>query len=543
MRRVIIAAAITFFGTYIIQAQGDQVPENWFHLDLKKDGYPGISTQQTYEELLRGKTGRKIIVAILDSGVDYEHEDLKDVMWVNEDEIPDNGIDDDKNGYIDDIHGWNFIGNKNGKNVEYDNLEMTRLFAKYKKQFEGKDPKSLSKKEKEYYDDYIEFGKVIEEKKASIKPELENLTIFNDLLNLLESTLKKEEITKEDLEKLKTDDPMLGQVAPIVLNMMKESGQSYPEFKKGFVDYFNYLNGQQYYYDTDLDTRKIVGDNYDNPYEIGYGNNDVRGPDAEHGTHVAGTVAAVRGNGIGMDGVASNVEIMSVRVVPHGDERDKDVANAIKYAVDNGASVINMSFGKGQSPRKKVVDEAVKYAQKKDVLLIHGAGNDSQENTAFNNYPNDKFEKAGLFSSKFAKNWIEVGAISYTDDENLVADFSNYSNSWVDVFAPGEKIYATIPGSKYEFLQGTSMASPIVAGVAAIIRSYFPELKAEQVKEVLLQSTSRPKKKVIKPGTGEMVQFSQLSTSGGIINSYNAVRLAARTKGKKKADKNDLVRP
>ena len=543
MRIVLIAAAITFFSVFTIQAQGEQVPQNWFHLDLKKDGYPGISNEQTYKELLKGKTGKKVIVAILDSGVDHEHEDLKDVMWVNKDEIPDNGIDDDKNGYVDDIHGWNFIGNKDGTNVEFDNLEMTRLYAKYKQQFEGKDPNSISKKEKAQYDDFIEFGKVIEEKKASIKPELENLTIFNDLLGLLESTLKKEDITKEDLENLKSDDPMLGQVAPIVLNMMEESGQSYPEFKKGFVDYFNYLNGEQYYYDPELDTRKIVGDNYSDPYEIGYGNNDVCGPDAQHGTHVAGTVAAVRGNGIGMDGVANNVEIMSVRVVPHGDERDKDVANAIKYAVDNGASVINMSFGKGQSPRKKVVDEAVKYAQKKDVLLIHGAGNDAQENTAFNNYPNDKFGKAGLFSPKFAKNWIEVGAISYTDDENLVASFSNYSNTWVDVFAPGEKIYATVPDSKYEFLQGTSMASPIVAGVAAIIRSYFPELKAEQVKEVLLQSTSKPKKKVIKPGSGEKVQFSQLSTSGGIINSYNAVRLAAQTKGKKKVSKENSVRP
>ena len=544
MHKIFLIVSVSFLTVSCLLGQSPQVPENWFHLDLKNDGYPGISSQKMYNELLKGKTGQTVVVAILDSGVDYEHEDLKEVMWVNTDEIPDNGIDDDKNGYVDDIHGWNFIGNKSGENVNYDNLEMTRLYAQYKTKFAGKDPNSLSSKDKELYKKYQEYEKVIEEKKANIKPEMENLTIFNDMLNLLESTLKKKDITQKDLEKLESDDPMLGRVAPVILNMMKESGQSYTEFRQGFQEYFDYLNGQQYYYDAELNTRKIVGDDYSNPYETGYGNNDVRGPDAEHGTHVAGIVAAMRNNDIGMDGVAQNVKIMSVRVVPNGDERDKDVANAIKYAVDNGASIINMSFGKGQSPRKKVVDEAVKYAQKRDVLLVHAAGNDGKENNIGNNFPNDKYQKAGLFKPKFAKNWIEVGALSYSADENMVASFSNYSNMLVDVFAPGEKIYATVPGSKYKYLQGTSMASPVVTGVAAVLRSYFPKLKADQVKEIILQSSTKQKKKVVKPGSSEMVPFSQLSTSGGILNSYNAVRLATQTKGKKKVSSaKEVVRP
>ncbi len=537
MRQIAFLIGLLFCLTPLLQGQSQDVPQQWFHLDLKKDGYPGISTNRVYSDLLNGKTGSDIVVAVLDSGVDYEHEDLKDVMWVNDDEIPGNGIDDDKNGYVDDIHGWNFLGNSSGENVEFDNLEMTRLYAKYKEKFEGKSEDEISKKQREQFKDYKEFEKTIDEKTAQIKPELENLNLFNEMLLMLEGALDKKDITEEDLKEVDSDNPMLSQVAQIVLKMMDESGQSYPDFKAGFKDYYDYLNGQQYYYDPNLNARKIVGDNYSDPYETGYGNNDVRGPDAGHGTHVAGLVAAARNNGIGMDGIATNVEIMSVRCVPHGDERDKDVANAIRYAVDNGASVINMSFGKGYSPRKKVVDEAIKYAMKNDVLLIHAAGNDGKENTFENNYPNDRFAKSGLFGPKYAKNWIEVGAIGYSFDENLVATFSNYSQSLVDVFAPGVQIYSTVPGSKYKYQQGTSMAAPVVTGVAALIRSYFPTLKAEQVKEVILQSAQRQKFKVVKPGTSDMVPFTQLSTSGGILNAYNAIRLAGTVKGKKKIKK------
>ena len=263
----------------------------------------------------------------------------------------------------------------------------------------------------------------------------------------------------------------------------------------------------------------------------------MEGPDAKHGTHVAGIIAATRNNGIGINGIADNVEIMSVRVVPDGDERDKDVANAIRYAVDNGASIINMSFGKGESPRKEIVDKAVKYALKNDVLLVHAAGNAGSENKADNNYPNDRLKKPGLFKSRFAKNWIEVGANHWTVDENLPASFSNYSNEFVDVFAPGTEIHSTIPNDGYKDEQGTSMAAPVVSGVAAVLRSYFPDLTAQQVKEILLTSSVKQKLRVVKPGSSEQVPFAQLSTSGGLVNVYNAVRMAQTVKGKKKKKK------
>lgn len=515
-------------------AQKEEAPDNWFHLDLEQDKYPGVSSDRMYNELLNGKKGQKVIVAVLDSGVDAEHEDLKDVMWTNPGEIPGNGIDDDNNGFVDDIHGWNFIGNKNGENVAHDNLEMTRTYALYRKKYENSDVDKLSKKEKSEYETYEKYGEIISKKKEEIGPQLENLKFTTQLFDMVKATLQKDDVTQEELKNLKADDPILERASAAFAEMMKETGFSFKELSEYFDELTDYFSGQIYHYDPDLNTRTIIGDNYANPYETGYGNNDVEGPDAGHGTHVAGIIGASRDNDLGIRGVANNVEIMSVRVVPDGDERDKDVANAIRYAVDNGASVINMSFGKGESPRKEVVDKAIKYAMKHDVLLIHAAGNDGSENKSDNNFPNDRLKKPGLFKSKYAKNWIEVGALHWTVDENLPASFSNYSNSFVDVFAPGTEIYSTVPNDKYKDEQGTSMAAPVVSGVAAVLRSYFPDLTAEQVKEVLLQSSTKQKIKVVKPGTSEKVPFSQLSTSGGMVNAYDAVRLAASVKGKKK---------
>jgi subtilisin family serine protease len=315
----------------------------------------------------------------------------------------------------------------------------------------------------------------------------------------------------------------------------KEAVDMVEESFKGGVERFK---GQlEHHYNPDFDPRDIVGDNYINPHEKLYGNNSVTGPDAFHGTHVAGIIAAVRGNDLGMDGVADNVRIMTIRCVPDGDERDKDVANSIRYAVDNGASVVNMSFGKSFSWNKEIVDDAVKYAAKHDVLLVHAAGNDSKNNDFTDNFPNDTYEKSFFLCPKSPKNWVEVGALDPRGNEKSVAGYSNYGNESVDVFAPGSQIYSTIPGSEYGNAQGTSMASPMVAGVAAVLRSYFPTLTARQVKEILIKSSDKRDIKVIKPGSEEEVHFSELSLSDGMVNAYEAVKMAKMTKGKKKLKK------
>jgi subtilisin family serine protease len=290
-----------------------------------------------------------------------------------------------------------------------------------------------------------------------------------------------------------------------------------------------------YRFNPDLDSRKIIGDNYEDQTECCYGNNNVRGGFAFHGTHVAGIVGALW-NEKGSRGVAQHVMLMPVRTVPNGDEYDKDVANAIRYAVDNGADVINMSFGKGQPWNKKVVDDAVRYAQKNDVLLVHGAGNDGANNDEVDNFPNPIYEDACL-GKKFADNWIEVGATSYEEDEQSIAPFSNYGKEQVDLFAPGMMIYSAAPDNQYDYAQGTSMASPVVAGVAAIIRAYFPSLKAHEVKEILMDSVEPLNDKVMRPGDMEMVPGSELSRSGGVVNAYQAFILAQqRTGGTKKAE-------
>lgn len=515
-------------------AMAQDAPENWFNLDEKKDGVPGISTEKTYEQLLKGKTGQTVIVAVIDSGVDHEHEDLKEIMWKNPGEIPGNQKDDDGNGYVDDVHGWNFIGGKDGKNVHHDNLEMTRLYRKYKPMYENMTEGQVSKKKRAEYAEYKEIEEAIEENQEKMG---QNVALYEGLINAMNALKKevgKDDITKADLEAIESDDPMISRAAMVVSSLL-DQGADFAEVEKelsGAYDYF--YNQANYYYNPDFDPRNIVGDNYADSYQKNYGNNDSKGPDSSHGTHVAGIIGAVRNNDVGMKGVADNVRIMSVRTVPDGDERDKDVANAIIYAVDNGASVINMSFGKGYSWDKKAVDAAIKYARKKDVLLVHAAGNSSQDNDTTDNFPNDKYAKAGWFRPKKAKNWLEIGALNWKNGEDLAASFSNYGKENVDVFAPGVDIYSTTPENTYDSYPGTSMAAPMVAGTAALLRSYYPSLTAEQVKDIIMSSATPKSQQVKQPGTGKMVPFNQLSVSGGTLNVYNAVQKASKTKGKKK---------
>jgi len=282
----------------------------------------------------------------------------------------------------------------------------------------------------------------------------------------------------------------------------------------------------------------IVKDNENDITDSVYGNNDIMASDPMHGTHVSGIIGAERNNAIGINGIADNVRIMMIRAVPNGDEHDKDIALAIRYAVNNGARVINMSFGKNLSPQKSWVDDAVRYAESKGVLLIHAAGNDAENVDSVDNFPNPNYKN----SRSHAKNWITVGASSDPRAEenfkSYTASFSNYGKKEVDVFAPGTRIYSTLPGgNKYGNLDGTSMAAPVVTGVAALIMEYFPSLSPEEVKYCIEKSAIMPTMKAKKPGTeNEMVPFSDLSVSGGILNAYGAVKLASEIADPKKKD-------
>lgn len=530
--------------------------EDWYHLD-PSDGLNGVSINKTYDELLKGRASTTVVVAIIDSGIDIEHEDLKDNIWVNKDEIPGNGIDDDKNGYVDDVHGWNFIGGPDGKNVNAETYEVTRIYGNLKYKYENAVESKLNKKQKKEYALYKETKAKVEEERKKAQDNLAQIADIEQRvmsnLDALQKMLGPDELAENAFDSLDMSDEMVARGAKLMQRFMGDDPdiKSVPQARVAIQEALDgdkkrFEDKLEYAYNPEFNSRKIVKDDPANRKEVGYGNNDVEGPDALHGTHVGGIVGAVRNNGLGMNGVADNVLLMSIRAVPDGDERDKDVAAAIRYAVDNGAQIINMSFGKGYSPEKGLVDEAVRYADKHDVLLVHAAGNSSLDTDVEGNFPNDGYDKkTGFFLWRWlkkkgkAKNWIEVGALNYKPAPELSAPFSNFAQKNVDIFAPGMKIYATLPNDKYRYLQGTSMASPVVAGIATVLRSYFPSLTAGQVKDIILQSGITMDAKVIKPGTeDEMVPFSSLSVTGKVANLYNAVKMAMKTKGKKKIDKN-----
>jgi subtilisin family serine protease len=534
-----------------LHAQKEEVPRGWHLMDKQDSGYYGISVEKAYA-LLRAKKlkSKTVIVAIIDSGVDTTHEDLRSILWHNPKEIPGNGIDDDKNGYVDDVYGWNFLGGRDGRNVEDDSYEGARVYHKLKSKWEGKDPATLSltKAEKDEYDMWKRSEKELvggDTKTSGLELIFLKRAYTGALKSdsILRKAMDKEKYTGKDLDAFDAMEADAKRAKSLLMPLFQGNDAmetSNQEFLEGFGDY---VSGEEKKAEAGTtpprDYRgEIVKDNYDDFSDRFYGNNNVMASakSALHGTHVSGIIGAVRNNGIGMNGVADNVRIMMIRAVPDGDEHDKDIALAIRYAADNGALVINMSFGKSFSPEKQWIDDAVKYADSKGVLLVHAAGNDAKDVDTTFNFPTPVFQADG----KRAPNWITVGASGDPKAGGLTASFSNYGKKEVDVFAPGVKIYSTVPGgNQYQNLQGTSMASPVVTGLAALILEYFPNLSAEQVKMVIEKSAQKPAEKVKNPETGELVSLSDISKSGGLINAYEAIKLAATLKG----ERNKTVKP
>ncbi len=490
--------------------------------------YYGVGTDRVYREYLKDREPqRQVVVAVIDSGIDVEHEDLHPVLWTNEDEIAGNGIDDDNNGYVDDRLGWNFIGGPGGKHIEFDTFEVTREYARWTDYFMEKNVDALSAEDEATYAYYREIQKAFEEQKAELVEELatwrEVAAIVDATHSIMSNVLGTEVYSVEDVRNVESDREEVQQSRAFIL-YLNDLDLDREKVKEEVVRLEGNLEKGL---NPDFDPRPLVGDNYDDSTERIYGNEDVEGPDPRHGTHVAGIIAARRNNGVGMDGVANGVAIMPVRALPpNGDERDKDIANAIRYAVDNGAHVINMSFGKSFSPQEEVVEDALLYAEANDVLLVHAAGNDAENNDEKASFPNPVIRETGRLT-----NWIEVGASNWEQLEGLAAPFSNYGHETVDVFAPGVSIYSTVPNDEYDRSDGTSMAAPVVSGVAALLMAYFSDLSASEVRDILLDSAiSYRTQLVLKPGAenGEQVEFGTLSRTGGVINAFEAFRLAER---------------
>tara|TARA_R110000764_G_scaffold99739_4_gene184464 strand:- start:2518 stop:4167 length:1650 start_codon:yes stop_codon:yes gene_type:complete len=485
---------------------------NWGHLDLVTDTIPGMSVDKAYSEIIKNKKGTKTIVAVLDSGIDLNHEDLVNVLWTNTKEKAGNGIDDDGNGFIDDIHGYNFLGESYNEQLEY--VRMLRLnigdaatLSKAKAKLDSKYNEALQGKEQ-----YESIYQAVKNADADVQ-----------------KYLKKDVYTKQDLSSIKaTDEAMQRNVA--ILNQMFGIKETIPDVLKDLKNGLTYYTEQlNYNLNKDFNGREPVGDDAYDITDVNYGNGNPKNrvDDESHGTHVAGIIAAERNNGKGVNGVANNVAIMSIRAVPNGDEYDKDIARGIRYAVDNGARVINGSFGKSFSPNAEWVNEAIKYAADNNVLFVHAAGNDGAnlDDPINANFPNDQINNG----PEIADNVITVGALNPKYGSELVASYSNYGKINVDVFAPGTDIYSTYPNNEYEYSPGTSMAAPGVAGIAALVMSQYPSLTAAQVKKIILQSGLPIKSKVVLGSAGNKSDtLDQISTSGKIANAYNALVLASK---------------
>jgi len=514
--------------------------QTWQLLDFKQDSVYGTSVNRAYKELLKGKRSKQVVVAVIDEGVDITQQDLQGHIWTNTKEIAGNEIDDDKNGYIDDVHGWNFLGGKNGKNIYATNSEADREYYRLAPEFIGNDTAKLALKKNYTYFLTVKSQHIRDsigrntDTYARVAPIIAHIALVD---SVIKSETKKPAINYQDVVDFQPKDSTEKDLKKFMLafyarstsarkaitmdSLVKTGKEALAMIKEERLLYKQVTN------DPAVQRKLIVGDN---PFSINdkdYGNNQVGDQYADHGTHCSGIIAATRNNGIGMDGVADNVLIMPIRASnwgSFGDERDKDVALAIRYAVDNGARVISMSFGKQFSPQKQWVDDAVKYAEKKNVLLVHAAMNDHLNNDTVEVYPSPNY----LNNTGRATNMIVVGAMSIDTGLTLPATFSDYGQTQVDLFAPGVDIYSSVPGNMYQYKSGTSMATPVVAGIAALIMEYYPNLTAVQVKNILLKSVTSLKGKIVyEPGTKKKVDFSTLCSTGGVINAYKALQLAA----------------
>ena len=507
----------------------------WQHKDILYDSIPGLSLDMSYKKLLNKKIGDTVIVAVIDTRLDINHEEIKKFIWVNKDEIPNNGIDDDNNGYIDDVNGWNFLASKDGVNIKRLNYSYIRLLRKYKTQFENKTVDQISEKDlKKYY----QFKKA--------EKELEKqLTIVNDNISYLDSLDNNRVIVFNKLKKIFPDKTISNDFLnnlSVKDTILKQLIKDY-NYNLSLKDFITNKTKEQHrsleiFLNIEYDEDNLFKDDGNDINDINYGNNDVSG-DIDffsHSTQVTGVIIADRNNNKGIKGIINTAKIMPVCIAPSGDERDKDIALGIRYAVDNGASIINITFTKEYPLHNEWVVSALKHAAKNDVLVVSSSGNDYTDLDNESSYPNDAYDD----HIEYVDNFIKVGASWFKLNETLVPSFSNYGAKEVDIFAPGKYIYTTLPNNKYKHTDGTSMSAPMVAGVAALIRSYYPNLTAAEVKQIIMESGVSYDIMVNKPSTSkekELVPFSSLSKSGKIVNAYNALLVAEEVSKNKKIRK------
>lgn len=515
----------------------------WFRKDDQQDTIPGISLDKWYSINEKKSKNKNIVVAVIDTQLDINHNDFKNRIWTNTKEKPNNGIDDDNNGYVDDINGWSFTGTQNGGYVVWGNFEFVRIIREWDSIYNKKKENQLPQHKHPDFNDYQRALIMFEKQKTDYKNILESQNYSVRTFPIAKDSLKhyfpKENYTMEQLDsmylKYKINDKTfrqrrldndldLGAMIGFLKRRIELDEKTIEDVIDSKVQYDSIVNKNL---NLNYDERKLIGDN-PNRLEKGYGNNLISNNKKgyrniqNHSTKVSGIIVAS----------TKSIRLMPLCISFSGDEHDKDIAMAIYYAVDNGAKVINMSFGKEFSMHKKWVLDALKYAEEKNVLIVHAAGNDQFDIDSNPFFPNDvDYENP----NEVVENFINVGATTSKADSTLVASFSNYGKKNVDLFAPGEKIYTTTAGNSYGYDSGTSLAAPMVSGTAALIWSYYPKLTAKQVKEIILESGTAYDMEVLVPGgQGKKAKFSELSKSGKVLNVYNAMQLAEKVSKKKR---------
>jgi subtilisin family serine protease len=513
--------------------------QNWHWKDYDQDSIHGISLLKAYQLLCSlNIKSTPIVVAVMDGGIDTNHLALKSKLWINVKEIPGNGIDDDRNGYIDDVHGWNFLGGSNGENINKAAAEKSRIYHHYKSLYESDklDTTSFTKVQLSNYRIWKQAALEMEfsdEEAANLQYIKMASNALQKLGNFILKEMNDSNFTVVQLEpfqpigKVTLDAKIAYLRTAQILGIDKETG-----FKEIMDDLKEYIEGKEKAAIAKQEApepirARIIKDKYENLADKFYGNNDITGPNAKHGTHVAGLVASIPDSSWEINHLYPPIQIMGIRVVPDGDEYDKDIALGIRYAVDNGAKIINMSFGKSFSPEQIWVDSAIRYAASKDVLIVHSAGNEFYNLDIKPVYPTPY---SSLLNDT-AHNVLTVGASSdpYLNG-TLITDFSNYGPKIVDVLSPGNKIYSTFPGNNnYGYLQGTSMAAPIVSHIAAMLRAYYPSLSAVDVKSIIMQSSWKPSNKEESysiPQKEDSKTLQQIAAAGGIVNAAKAIAMA-----------------
>lgn len=531
--------------------QSKDAMQAWYQKDAAEDTIPGISLNKWYNQNKK-KSKRDIIVAILDTQLDVNHEDLKGQFWVNSKEIPNNGIDDDGNGYIDDINGWNFTSNKKQDYVVWGNFACVRIIRKWGPVFKDKNEDQIAAAELPNFKEYQRALKVYEKESSDynnwLKSSRYSVALFPIVKDSLKHYFPKEDYTYQQLDSLYK----IYKINDKTFRQRREDNDRDIGALIGFMKFRfeNNENTMEKMLDTEreidsivnrnlnlnFNDRAVIGDN-PNVLEKGYGSGSISISKKGfknlqgHCTKVAGIIGANRNNNLGIKGFSDRIKLMPLNISYSGDENDKDIAMAIYYAVDNGAKVINMSFGKDFSSNQQWVSDALKYAEKHDVLVVHSAGNDRSNTDEFRNYPSDvNFDG----TSEICNNFINVGSTSKKPDSKFVSPFSNYGKQNVDLFAPGQEIYTTTKDNSYGSDSGTSLAGPMVSGTAALIWSYYPKLTAVEIKQIILESGTPYNLEVIVPGTKDKkVPFSDLSKSGKVLNAYNAMILAEKVSKKK----------